>query len=227
MSNSGLVPNSTAEMCAEQFLEALQNGDGGDAERVAFRCLRDDMTVEVLYAQVIAPAMWRIGELWAAGEATVADEHLAAELAARVTASVHGSSFRRSSPRWGTILLAGPRKERHSLGLRMAADVLDLAGHRVLYLGPGVPVSAFLSMAEARRPDVVGLSSTYATEAGEIEETVSRLRAVLPETPVILGGRLATKPTGIDDGVFTAVGLEGLVPLVDSLLARSAIPAFA
>jgi methanogenic corrinoid protein MtbC1 len=217
-SSASLTP---AEKCTQQFLEALQNGDAGDAERVAFSCLRDDMSVETLYTQVITPAMSRIGDLWEEGKASEADEHLAAELVIRVTASVHGASFRRPNRKRTTILLAGGEEEKHTLGLRMAADVLDLAGHQILYLGAGVPVDAFLAMAGSRRPGLVGLSSTYAVSESEVGSTIARLRDALPDTPVIVGGQLAGETLPARDGIFPAVGLEDLASLVDSLLSEA------
>jgi methanogenic corrinoid protein MtbC1 len=69
------------------------------------------------------------------GAITVADEHLATALTHRVMASVYGPSFGRATSRPGRILLAAVEGQRHSLGLRMAADVLELGGYEVNYLG--------------------------------------------------------------------------------------------
>jgi diguanylate cyclase (GGDEF)-like protein len=176
------------------------------------------MGVEALYGRVIAPAMWRIGCLWEQGAITVADEHLATALTHRVMASVYGSSFGRAGSRPGRILLAAVEGQRHALGLRMAADVLELGGYEVNYLGGDVPLDALLSAVDSRRPDLVGLSSTLASDASSLETAVSKLGEAFADTPILLGGQ------GIPDGILRdghgvrAAGIEGLVSLVEGLL---------
>ena len=53
-----------AEGISRAYGNALRAADGGAAERIALDCLREGIGVETLYARVIAPAMWRVGELW-------------------------------------------------------------------------------------------------------------------------------------------------------------------
>lgn len=108
--------------------------------------------------------MWRIGCLWSEGAITVADEHLATALTHRVLASVYGSSLGYVTVRPGRILLATVEGQRHSLGLRMAADVLELGGYEVIYLGGDVPLDSLVDTVAARDPDLVGLSSTLSRQ---------------------------------------------------------------
>ncbi len=157
----------SAEGISRSYGDALRAADGAAAERVALECLREGMSVEALYARVIAPAMWRIGRLWAEGAITVADEHLATALTHRVLASVYGSSLGNVAVRPGRILLATVEGQRHSLGLRMAADVLELGGYEVIYLGGDVPLDSLVDTVAARNPDLVGLSSTLFSAATE------------------------------------------------------------
>jgi len=176
------------------------------------------MGVEPLYGRVIAPAMWRIGCLWEEGAITVADEHLATALTHRVMASVYGASFGRATSRPGRILLAAVEGQRHALGLRMVADVLELAGYEVNYLGGDMPLDALLSAVRSRGPDIVGLSSTLESAASSLEAAVSQLGEAFPDLPILLGGQGV--PDGIlrDGRVIRAEGIEGLVSLVEALL---------
>ena len=198
--------------------DALRAADGAAAERIVFECLQKGMGVEALYGRVIAPAMWRIGCLWEEGAITVADEHLATALTHRVMASVYGSSFGRAASRPGRILLAAVAGQRHTLGLRMAADVLELGGYEVNYLGGDVPLDALLSAVESRGPDLVGLSSTLASDVSSLEAAVSQLGDAFPDTPILLGGQgVPDEILGEGRGVRSA-GIEGLVLLVEALL---------
>ena len=200
--------------------DALRAADGYGAERVALECLHEGMSVETLYGQVIAPAMWRIGRLWEEGALTIADEHLSTAITQRVMASVYGSSFGRAAPRPGRILLAAVEGQHHALGLRMAADVLELGGYEVIYLGGDVPIDALLGAIESRRPDLLALSSTLAPDRSSIGVTIPRLREAFPEMAIILGGQGV--PAGILDGdrVIASPPLEGLLALVAATLAN-------
>ena len=133
------------------YEEAMRAGGGEAAERIAIACLADGFTVAALYEQVIAPAMARIGELWELGEITIVVEHLASALNLKVMASVYAASLpHKPAVDHG----ASPRRregDRHGVGLRMAGDVLELAGFEVLYLGEDVSSDDLILAVSARR----------------------------------------------------------------------------
>jgi diguanylate cyclase (GGDEF)-like protein len=203
---------------SRSYGDALRAADGATAERVAHESLQKGMGVEVLYGRVIAPAMWRIGCLWEQGAITVADEHLATALTHRVMASVYGSSFGGATSRPGRVLLAAVEGQRHALGLRMAADVLELGGYKVHYLGGDVPLDALLSTVDSRGPDLVGLSSTLVSDVSSLEAAVSKLGEAFADTPILLGGQGIPDEILSDDHGIRAAGIEGLVLLVEGLL---------
>lgn len=203
---------------SRSYGDALRAADGAAAERIALECLQEGMGVEALYGRVIAPAMWRIGCLWEQGAISVADEHLATALTHRVMASVYGSSFGRGSSRPGRILLAGVEGQRHALGLRMAADVLELGGYEVNYLGGDVPLDALMSAVDSRGPDLVGLSSTLMSDLSSLEAAVSKLVEAFADTPILLGGQGIPDEILRDGRVIRAAGIEGLALLVEDLL---------
>ncbi len=209
-----------AEGIAWAYGDALRVADGGAAEGIALECLREGMSVETLYARVIAPAMWRIGWLWKEGAITVADEHLATALTHRVMASVYGSSISRAAAKPGRLLLAAVQGEHHALGLRMAGDVLELGGYEAIYLGADVPLDALVSTIASRQPDIVGLSSTLTLNRSSVEFAASVLEETFPDIPIVLGGQEA--PDGIvrENRVIHAQNVEGLVTLVGGLLAE-------
>jgi diguanylate cyclase (GGDEF)-like protein len=206
------------EGISRNYGDALRAADGGAAERVALGCLQEGMTIEALYGRVIAPAMWRIGCLWEEGAITVADEHLATALTHRVMASAYGSSFGRATSRPGRILLAVVEGQRHALGLRMAADVLELGGYEVNYLGDDVPLDALVGAVESRRPDLIGLSSTLTPGDPALGRAVCELEAAFPDTPILLGGQGVSDEILREGRVIRAPGVEGLVRLVEALL---------
>ena len=68
------------------FTRALLTGDAEAAERIMRRALDTGLTAAEIDVELIAPALFMVGEKWALGEISVADEHLASEIALRVLA---------------------------------------------------------------------------------------------------------------------------------------------
>ena len=76
------------------------------------------------------------------------------------------------------------------MGARMAADLLDLAGHDVTYLGANVPTDHLILKVAAGKPDLVVLSISMTFHLTALREAVRRLRVeVDPELPIAAGGR--------------------------------------
>lgn len=61
-----------------------------------------------------------------------------------------------------TVLLAAPAGEHHGLGLRIVADLLELSGFHVVYLGADTPTGALVVAVAEHEPSLVGLSLTDA-----------------------------------------------------------------
>ena len=66
------------------FSDALVAGDESAAETAVRAALRLGLSPGQIDVELIAPALWLVGELWERGEITVADEHLATEITVRV-----------------------------------------------------------------------------------------------------------------------------------------------
>lgn len=208
----------SSEGSSRSYGDALRAADGRTAERIALECLQEGLGIEALYGRVIAPAMWRIGCLWEEGAITVADEHLATALTHRVMASAYGASFGGATVRAGRILLAAVEGQRHSLGLRMAADVLELGGYEVNYLGGDVPLEALMDAISSRQPDLVGLSCTLESEVGPLRAAVAEIAKSFPEMPILLGGQGVPEEVASVGRAIRTPGVEGLVGTVEGLL---------
>lgn len=188
----------TATRLSRLYLEALRAGDGSGAYRIAARALREGMDVPGLYEQVVAPAMHEIGALWEKGALSVADEHRATELTNRVLAALRPSPAIEAGmerARAGTrsrALLAAVEGERHALGLRMAADILEDNGFETIYLGADVPTGALLQAISVTEPDIVVLSATMPELAPRLEEVAAAVREARSGAEVLVGGQAAS-----------------------------------
>ena len=183
---------------------------------MARQALGEGMGVAGLYQRVIAPAMWRIGELWEQGAITVADEHLATALTHQAMASIYGPSLgHKVKP--GRILMAAVEGEQHALGLRMAADVIELAGYETIYLGADVPTSDLLLAVAARSPDLVGLSATMPSSISALDRAIAEIQRANPKLIVLFGGQ-GVRAREENDGAVLVANLERLLGVIEAVL---------
>ena len=205
----------------EAYADAVIAGEEGAAERVIRDALDAGLSEGVIHDAVITPSMRRIGDRWAGGELSVADEHLATTITSRMVALLRETlrvAGRRPEHR---ILLAGIERERHTVGLEMAASVLAHGGYEVLALGADVPVDALPVAVERHRPAVIGLSATLAATAKLIPAAIYAVRAVNPAVGVIIGGSAASLRMEATPGIAVCTHVTDAVDLVDGLVQRA------
>jgi MerR family transcriptional regulator, light-induced transcriptional regulator len=143
-------------------------------------------TVETVLQEVVLPYLHRLGERWAAGEASVAQEHFASNLLqGRLLGLAQG---------WGQgqgplAILACVPGEHHELGLLAFGVALRRRGWRITYLGTNSPVDAVADTARTLAPTVVVLLAMtperFLNHAHEIEQLANQL-------PVVIAGTGAT-----------------------------------
>ncbi len=86
--------------------------------------------------------------------------------------------------------------EQHSLGLRMAADILEDAGYESLYLGADVPTHALLQAVGSLSPDLVALAATLTRLAPRLEAVAGEVRRAYPRLGLLVGGQAASSRIG-------------------------------
>jgi methanogenic corrinoid protein MtbC1 len=164
---------------------------------------------------VIRPALTAIGDRWARGEITPADEHLATEIVLRLRVLMRALGRAADRRGGGTVLLAAAEGERHIVGLAMAADLLDDAGYRVLYAGADVPVDSFGSLLERHRPGIVALTATMGDNVPALR-VAARMAQGFGVSGVLAGGAAAA---ALGEGVRVTQldGVAGVVSAADGL----------
>ncbi len=184
-----------------RFVHALLEGDRRDALWIVDHRLARGHTVVEAGTHLIQPALYEIGRRWQMNEISVAQEHLATALAQSVMtqALAHAEV---KEPNGRTAVLACVEGNQHSIGLQMVADALHLSGWRVQYVGANVPTIDLLRHIGLLRPDLVGLSVSFAHQLHVVREVIARLGAAYgtARPPVIVGG-LGTR--GFDDVAAT------------------------
>jgi MerR family transcriptional regulator, light-induced transcriptional regulator len=165
----------------ERLYAALRSGDERAAYELVDRLAGGGVSPVDLCDELLAPALHRIGEEWASGVNTVADEHRATAICERLLARLPA---RRTRVR-GTAVVAAPAGEHHALPAHMAAIALRYDGWRVHDLSTDVPSGDLAAFLRRERPDLLVLSTTMPNP--DPTATVHRAADELG-IPVLIGG---------------------------------------
>ena len=140
--------------------------------------------LEQALTRIVEPFLQRVGEGWASGELSVAQEHLvSAAIRGRLEALLADA---RGGVR-GVAVLACVPGELHELGLLMLGALLRADGWQVAYLGADAPLEDAFELAERLDAPVVCLSVTMREHVAKLAKTPAP-----PGATLVLGGHAAS-----------------------------------
>jgi methanogenic corrinoid protein MtbC1 len=206
---------------ARRYAHAVLTGDEVQAELAIREALAAKLSTDEIDDEIIAPALWLVGELWQRGEITVADEHLATEISLRMLA-LQREAHRTTKARAGyRVMLATPAGEQHVVALRMVGELLREAGCQTVMLGPDVPAGALAAAAARHRPDVVCFSSTLPEGTDRVLIAIDEVQRRQPAAGFVVGGRGITSRLRAHAGIAVCERVSDAVGAVDALVKRA------
>ena len=205
-----LSPSTAEGKLALTYLEAVLQGERRRAMDLILDAVEGGLPVRSAYLDVLIPAQSETGRLWHANRLGVAEEHLISETTLSVMALLcHRTPTAPLNDR--TVLTAGVPGNAHDLGLRVVADFFEIAGWRVIHLGPDVPSDEIAQAAAHFEVDVVALSTCLPTQIGQAAATVETIRKRVPEVKILIGGRAFRE----NHEVWRATGADAFAPAAD------------
>ncbi len=194
----GDIPLDEEEMALEEnhfanLEKALITGNTAGAVRASETLLLEKVPGEDIVKNGLAPAMDRLGHLYAVRKLFLPHLIAGAE-AARALMSVlepHLAAGARESA--GTIVLATVRGDIHDIGKNLVALFLRNAGFRVVDLGKDIDSRKIVEAAREHHADMVALSALMSTTAARMEEVVRLLGEHSMQIPVMVGGAVVTR----------------------------------
>jgi DNA-binding transcriptional MerR regulator len=169
------------EGLGDELRDALDRFDEDGANRALDRLIAA-VSVEAVMREVLLPYLRILGDRWARGDVSVAQEHFAsALLRGRLLGLARG---------WGTgsgptLVLACPPGEQHDLGLIMFGIAASRRGRRITYLGQDTPFSTIEATIDAVGPELVVFAVAEGTSFGQHARAI---RALAKRVPVAVGG---------------------------------------
>jgi DNA-binding transcriptional MerR regulator len=173
----------------EELTDALDRFDEPRAQAILDEALAV-ATLDTFLADIVLPYLHDLGERWARGDASIAQEHFASSvLRGRLLGLARG---------WGRglgplALLACLPGEQHEFGLIAFGLALRARGWRIAYLGGDTPLDTIESAAQSLAPELVVLTAVDPTL---VEASEHRLRELARRGRVVLGGAGAADAVG-------------------------------
>ena len=169
---------------ADRFYDALIAGDERLAQTRLERLAAGVPFIE-LCERIVAPALRRIGDDWAAGSVTIAVEHRASAICERLIAPL-AAKQPRGRPR-GVAVTATPPGERHGLPALMAAGSLRVDHWLVQHLATDLPANEVGRLADDVAARLVVLSAVTEDGAERGAAEAAQLAQAYPGLLVLTG----------------------------------------
>src|SRR5215469_17235844 len=168
---------------ADQLYTAIARGEETQARHWLAR-LAAGVTVLDLCERIITPALRRIGDDWAAGLVSIAQEHRASAICERLIALSAAQPPGR--PR-GCAVVTTPPGERHGLPALMAAACLREDRWLVHHLAADLPVAEVIRCAQDVDAGLVVFSAATQEGASAAVAAATKVAAAIPRLLVLAG----------------------------------------
>jgi DNA-binding transcriptional MerR regulator len=140
---------------ADGLQEALDSFDAA-AGHAALDRLFEAVSIEIAIADVLIPYLHELGERWANGTVSVAQEHFASNL---IRGRLLGLARDWGTGGSSTAVLACPPDEAHDLGLILFGVLIARRGWRVTFLGANTPFDTLEASVRTLRPSLIVLAT--------------------------------------------------------------------
>ncbi|HWQ23168.1 MAG TPA: MerR family transcriptional regulator [Gaiellaceae bacterium] len=130
--------------------------------------------LDTVLQDAVLPLLRDLGESWARGDTTVAQEHFSSNLVRGRLLALGRGWGRGSGPH---ALLACPPGELHDLGLVVFGLALRNRGWRITFLGADTPIETVEETAERISPQLIVLATLLPSRIGSVLDEVRALAA--------------------------------------------------
>ncbi len=199
----------------DDYFFHIKQGNKKECFNTIKKAVKKGIGIKDIYLEVFYPAMTKVGELWEANKFTVAQEHLATAITQRMMSYLYSNHFNFSIEHYkAKIIITCAGSELHELGARMTADLLELEGYDVIYLGANTPVFTILKTISSEKPDFIGISCTMSFNIKYTKELVEKIQKANEDIKVIVGGRAYS----IDNSLIEYVKADFYGDILDNTL---------
>lgn len=155
------------------------------------------------FERILTPTMYKIGDDWENGHISIAEEHIASNIANTLVRIIRDKNT--DPPRKMKIVICTPEGEEHILGVLVLETHLASIGHKVYNLTPHEPHQSIASFIECVQPNAVFVSVTLPDNIKPAQRLVKKIRQ-LSNTNIFVGGQAVKNQLGLNFGDAQIVG---------------------
>ncbi|MFA7227477.1 MAG: cobalamin B12-binding domain-containing protein [Melioribacteraceae bacterium] len=195
------------------YLTALLEGDKKQCLQIVRNLIDNNTGIKEIYMELFQRSMYRIGQMWEKERCTIADEHVATKITEGLIEYV-SNSFSNGAKNDRLVLITCIDKEFHELGARMVAGYFENAGWNTIFAGSNTPENDIIQLIKEKKPDLVGISSSFYINVNRLIKLVQSIRKYFPEQEILVGGQALSeeqsKILSVYDNVHYITCLNGL-----------------
>jgi methanogenic corrinoid protein MtbC1/DNA-binding XRE family transcriptional regulator len=187
-SDQPLPPSSAAH----EYISRMRHGGMEPALEWVEVALREGMSIQQVYLEVLEPALKEVGRLWERGELSVGEEHLVSQrtelIMSRLLPAREALSDGRPELRCCCLAVSS---ELHHIGPRMVADFMHMDGWDASFIGGNLGIRHVVEVLRDHPPELLAVSVTFPVNLGEAVDLVSAIRSnpAFRTTKIMVGGR--------------------------------------
>ncbi len=181
----------TGKADAQMDIPPGSAGQPGVVEHIR-QALDDGVMPQVILQDGLLAGMGRVGRRFAANEVFIPDVLIAARAMQAGFAVLKPCFADQTVPSRGVFVIGTVRGDLHDIGKNLVSIILEGAGWRIVDLGADCPPERFVEAVRQNPGCAVGLSALLTTTMMNMPVTIEAIRAVSPETRVLVGGAPVT-----------------------------------
>ena len=193
--------------------ESLLQGDRIACQTIIDESIRLNVRTGQIYNELIGPTLNHIGDLWHAGEVSVAHEHLATQILYELIESIYESATKMATNGM-KIIVTSPEGERHWIGSKMFGNLLAIEGWDVHFLGTETPSRDLTDYAGETNSDVVALNAVFENSIPKLKEYVTSLQNLTKQPFIVIGGsKIITQKVDIPNVILVSDMIDGIAEI--------------
>jgi 5-methyltetrahydrofolate--homocysteine methyltransferase len=176
---------------AAPFPPDMKGQDGAD--ELTKQAIEAGIKADIILNQALVAAMEKVGQKFADKKIFIPQMLMSAK--AMNAAIEHLKPFFKSGEiaRKGKFILATVQGDLHDIGKNLVKMAIEGSGWEVIDLGVDVKTEKILDAMQSNPEATLGLSALLTTTMGNMQNTVSAVKAKYPERKVLIGGAPVTE----------------------------------
>lgn len=193
---------------AQSYLQSLLTQDRSHSLSLILPRVQEGMPPQDVYRYVFQPVMREVGYLWQRNRLSVAREHYCTATTQLIMSHLYPYLLNPSIEKDYRCISLCVSGELHELGIRMVADLLEMASWDTLHLGANTPQQGILELIQEKRVHLLAISATLTLNLGQVRDLIEAVQQSSPWVKVMVGGY----PFNLSGNLWQKLGAHGFAP---------------